>query len=85
MRTMTASEVSRQFSTMLDQAEHGETIVITRAGRRVAMLSPAPAGNGGALLDAISGWGAPDDPNFDRDLSAVRAAVSLDEDPWATA
>jgi prevent-host-death family protein len=82
---MTASEVSRQFSTMLDKAEHGETIIITRAGRQVAMLSPAPAGNGAALLNAVNGWGAPDDPDFDDDLAAVRASVSLDEDPWANA
>lgn len=84
MRTMTASEVSRRFSAVLDKAEHGDTIVITRAGHRVAILSPAPAANGAALLDAVRGWGAPDDPDFAVDLAAVRAAVTLDEDPWAS-
>lgn len=82
MVTVTASDVSRRFSAMLDKAERGETIVITRGGRRVAILSPAPSANGAALLELAKDWGAPDDPDFEADLAAVRAATSLDEDPW---
>lgn len=33
---MTASEASRNFSHVLDSAERGDAIVITRGGRRVA-------------------------------------------------
>jgi prevent-host-death family protein len=83
MRMMTASEASRNFSTVLDRTERGETTVITRGGRRVAMLSPVPAGNGAALLDLVSGWRAPDDPGFVDDLAAVRESITLDDDPWS--
>jgi len=38
MKEMSASEVARSFSAALDGAEKGETIVITRGGRRVAMV-----------------------------------------------
>ncbi|WP_235433709.1 MULTISPECIES: type II toxin-antitoxin system Phd/YefM family antitoxin [Protofrankia] len=51
---MTASEASRNFSALLDDAEHGETIMVTRSGRRVAVIMPAPQGNGEAL--ARPGW-----------------------------
>ena len=49
MRTMTATEVSRNFASVLDRVERGQTIVITRGGRRPATLSPVPAGNGAAI------------------------------------
>jgi prevent-host-death family protein len=48
---MSASEASRNFSTVLDSAEHGETIVVTRAGHQVALIVPAPRANGGALRE----------------------------------
>jgi antitoxin (DNA-binding transcriptional repressor) of toxin-antitoxin stability system len=37
----------------LDDAEHGETIVVTRGGRRVALIVPVPRANSGALLDVL--------------------------------
>lgn len=51
MKTMTATEASRDFASVLDRAEHGETIAITRGGRRLAILSPAPVGNGASLKE----------------------------------
>ena len=82
MRTMSASDVSRRFSAVLDKAERGETIVITRGGRRIAVLSPAPATNGAALLKVLSEWGTADDPTFEDDLAAIRSTVTVGEDPW---
>ncbi|MDQ0810982.1 antitoxin (DNA-binding transcriptional repressor) of toxin-antitoxin stability system [Streptomyces sp. B3I7] len=38
---MTATEVSRNSASVLDRAEHGETVVLTRGGRRPATLAPA--------------------------------------------
>jgi len=74
---MTASEAARRFSAVLDGAEHGETVVITRGGRRVAMIVPAPRANGrwrGRL-------GADDE--FAANVAASGAApVELDGDPW---
>ncbi len=79
---MTASEASRAFSAVLDQAEHGETIVVTRAGRRVATITPASAGSWGALQNALRDWAPSDDDQLVEDIAAARDAVELDEDPW---
>ncbi|MFI9507136.1 type II toxin-antitoxin system Phd/YefM family antitoxin [Nocardia sp. NPDC052566] len=50
MKVMTATEVARNLSAVLDQAEHGETISITRGGRRIALLAPATRTNGADLI-----------------------------------
>lgn len=54
MKLMTATDASRNFAAVLDAAEHGETIVITRAGRRLAVIGPAPVGNGGTLNEVLT-------------------------------
>jgi prevent-host-death family protein len=56
MREMTAVEALRNFSAVLDEAERGEAIVVTRGGRRVAMIVPAPRANGGALREVVGRW-----------------------------
>lgn len=71
---------------MLDSAEHGETIVVTRAGRRVAVITPAPRANGAALRAVFERWHG--NPALDDTLAArvdaARQGVSaeLDTDPW---
>lgn len=86
MREMTASEASRNFSAMLDSAEHGETIVVTRAGRRVALISPAPRANGSTLKEVFSRWRhspALDDAFVSQVEDARQAAsAEADGDPW---
>lgn len=86
MKEMAASEASRNFSAVLDEAEHGETIVVTRNGRRVAMITPAPRANGKALHDIFRRWQgrAELDDEFEANVAAAREAVSgdLDSDPW---
>ncbi|MGH7066944.1 MAG: type II toxin-antitoxin system Phd/YefM family antitoxin [Acetobacteraceae bacterium] len=42
MREIQSSEVKARLSQFLDEVERGETIVITRHGRPVAHLVPAP-------------------------------------------
>jgi prevent-host-death family protein len=42
MRFVTAREANQAFSHILKQAEAGESVVITRRGRPVAMLTPYP-------------------------------------------
>lgn len=83
---MSASEASRNFSAVLDSAEHGETIVVTRAGRRVASITPAPRANGAALRQVFRRWqGNPAlDDAFARQVATAREAASaeLDTDPW---
>ena len=83
---MTASEASRNFSAVLDEAEHGETIVVTRNGHRVALIVPAPRANGGALREVFRRWnGNPTlDDTFAENVASVRetASADLDGDPW---
>ena len=70
---------------MLDGAEEGETIVITRGGRRVALIVPAPRGNGQAVAEVLSRWrGRLDvDDVFAANVAAAGAApAGLDRDPW---
>lgn len=74
MRSMTATEVSRNFASVLDRAEHGETIVITRGGRRLATLSPAPSGNGAAIKEFLAAHA--EDEDFAEDVAAAREGVT---------
>ncbi|WP_246186709.1 type II toxin-antitoxin system Phd/YefM family antitoxin [Microlunatus speluncae] len=84
---MTAAEASRNFSTVLDRAEHGETITIVRHGRTVATVSPAPKKTGRDLRLALAKADIPPpDDDFEADIAAALAFVSKDErDPWAEA
>jgi prevent-host-death family protein len=86
MREMSASEASRNFSAVLDSAEHGETIVVTRSGHQVALIVPAPRANGGAVRELLQRWrGNPAlDDAFAENIDAARQAVAaeLDADPW---
>lgn len=83
---MSASDASRNFSALLDCAEHGETIVVTRSGRRVALITPAPRTNGGALRDVLNRWQDADalDEQFAAHVASAREASSgeLDADAW---
>lgn len=88
MREMSATEASRNFKAVLDEAEHGETITVTRGGKRVAVIAPAPRANGRAVLEVMERYrkrapaGAAD--ALRRGVSAVDEAASgdLDTDPW---
>jgi prevent-host-death family protein len=62
MQTMTAAEASRSFSAVLDRAEHGETNAITRAGRRIATVTPTTRATWGAFREALRDWTPTDDP-----------------------
>lgn len=80
MRTVTATEASRSFAALLDEAEHGETVIVTRGGKRVATLGPANVSNGAeflALLDSTK----PDD-EFEADILAVRASAVAEGPAW---
>jgi prevent-host-death family protein len=80
---MTATEASRSFAAVLDSAEHGETIVVTRGGRRIAVISPAPASNGFALNDVLSRL-QPDE-DFAADIRAVRELLDDEAATWPDA
>jgi prevent-host-death family protein len=42
MRSITAQEANQTFARLLEEAEAGQSLVITRSGKPVAMLSPYP-------------------------------------------
>lgn len=73
MKVITATEASRRFAAVLDEAEHGETIVVTRGGRRVAVIGPAPVAAGREVKELLrrhrrdDGWAG--------DLRSVRALL----------
>ncbi len=86
VREMSASEAARNFSAVLDAAERGHSVAVTRAGRRVAMVVPVTRANGAALREVFERWrGHPAlDDRFAADVQTSRDIVSgeLDDDPW---
>jgi prevent-host-death family protein len=80
MRTVTATEASRAFAALLDDVEHGETVVVTRGGRRIATIGPASAGNGAAVRNLL--LGEMPDRSFGRAVRAARDAGVFEGVEW---
>jgi|GEM_PF-1764759 prevent-host-death family protein len=74
VKMMTATEVARNLSSVLDQAEHGETITITRGGRRIATLTPASRENGADVMAFFAGHTPL--PGFGDDIEAARQILT---------
>lgn len=53
MKHIQASEAKAKFAELLDQVERGETLVITRHGKPIAHLQPAPKDNDARGRQAI--------------------------------
>ena len=83
MRTITATEAARNFADVLDEAERGETIIVTRGGRRVATIGPASACPGRAVKELLRRH-RPDAAWAD-DLDAVRRLTVGQERAWPDA
>ena len=45
MRTIPAADANREFSKLLRDVSHGETVVVTSRGRPVARISPVGEGD----------------------------------------
>jgi len=80
MRVITATEASRTFAALLDDAERGQTIVVTRGGRRVAAIGPVSASNGAEVKNLLRS--ASIDDAFAADILAGRDAVTLEGPAW---
>jgi len=80
MRTVTATEASRSFAALLDEAEHGQTVVITRGGRRIASIGPAAASNGAEVVALLATTTV--DEDFAADVLAARDDVVLEGPAW---
>ena len=53
MRSISAREANQSFSRVLSEAENGDTVVITRRGRPVAVLAPYASHGSRAREQAI--------------------------------
>lgn len=69
MRTVTALQAGRSLGALLDQVQAGESIVITRDGKRIAVIEPVAEGNGAEVLALLK---APVDADFARDVALAR-------------
>lgn len=83
MTVLTATEVARSFSAVLDQVEHGDTVVITRGGRQVAVLEPRVTATGRALKDVLRRH-SPDDGWLD-DIAETRRLAEERDVAWPDA
>ncbi|WP_406311529.1 prevent-host-death protein [Streptosporangium sp. NBC_01639] len=72
MKVMTATEASRSFATVLDEAERGETIMVTRGGRQIAMIGPAPTAPGRMVKAFLTRSAGTLDADFEADIAAAR-------------
>lgn len=79
VRTVTATEASRSFAALLDEVERGETVVVTRGGKRIASIGPASVGNGAAVLALLT---HDVDEDFAADVAAARDAVTSEGPAW---
>jgi prevent-host-death family protein len=71
MIAVTATQAARNFANILDQVEHGETIVITRDGVPIGRLSPERLTSAERLKAALRD--NPADEGFADDLEAAHA------------
>jgi prevent-host-death family protein len=77
MRTMTATDVARRFSAVLDAVERGEHILVTRGGARVAEITPTPLANGAAVRDVLRRHKP--DPDFANDIESARSLLYIED------
>jgi len=85
MRTITATEASRNFSDLLDAIERGETVTITRGHHVIAEIRPARRRTGADLRAALENV-PPPDGRFEADIAGALALITDEEnDPWPDA
>ena len=83
MARLSATEVARRFSEVLNRVASGEEIEVTRAGAPVAVIAPPKA----RLLSAerfreLLVSAPPVDEGFADDLRAIRRSVGPPESAW---
>lgn len=75
-RTMTATEVSRNFSEVLKLIESGTEIEITRAKKTIAVLSPKTQTSGSRLAELLSTSGSVFDDELVQSVREFRESQS---------
>jgi prevent-host-death family protein len=72
VKRVTATDASRNFSRILDEAEHdGETFMVERRGRPVAEIRPAT--HPSTVEDLLRVLRTPADPDFEGDMREILA------------
>jgi antitoxin (DNA-binding transcriptional repressor) of toxin-antitoxin stability system len=84
MVRMTATEVSRNFSAVINRVDSGEEIEIVRNGKPVAELRrpSRPRGITGAEFKALMKRLPPVDEDFARDVEGARRKIWPPMDKW---
>lgn len=83
MKTMSATEASRNFSAMLDLVADGETIRITRGNRILAEITPVRPRTAADLRAAIQAANLPPlDGELAGDIESALEILTPSTDPW---
>jgi antitoxin (DNA-binding transcriptional repressor) of toxin-antitoxin stability system len=83
MVRMTATEVSRHFSEVINRVDSGEEIEIVRNGKAIAELRPSqPVGISGAALRALIDGLPPLDADFAREVERERKLLGAETGAW---
>ena len=84
MVRMTATEVSRHFSSVINRVDSGEEIEIVRNGRAIAeMRRPSqPVGVSGAALRELMDGLPPLDEGFASEVELERARLGTEAGAW---
>lgn len=80
---LTATQVARNFSDVLNRVAGGEEFEVVRNGAPVAMMVPArkrPLSIG--QLRVVLATAPPTDADFASDLRGLRRSISAPEAPW---
>lgn len=84
MRTITATEASRNFKKLLDTVESGESVAITRGGETVAEVIPRKVHTAKDLFDALDKLNLPplSDEEHDEFERSIEEAKKFMIDDW---
>jgi len=86
MRTLTATQASRGFSSLLDSVVAGDEVTITRGGVPIVRITAVTTHTWGqfkrGMADLIPATERPDDGWAD-EITTTRALLTEAEDPWA--
>ena len=81
VRTVTAAEAHRSFAALLDEVKQGQTVIVTRGGRRIAKIEPIANGNGTEVLALLEAPGV--DDGFGADVLAARESMNSEATAWS--
>ena len=81
MREVTATDAARKFSDMLDAVEHNhETFVVTRGGKTVALIAPAPDTPGRLVKEVLRRHDL--DRGWSSELRDLRDLLGTEDRSW---